>query len=274
MRASVRTLLAAPSAWICALFIATAALGPLFVRTSPEAIDLAHAFELPSSLHWLGTADNGVDLLSALVHGARLAAIISVSVVGLSLVIGGTLGALAGLRGGLLETLVMSLCDLLQAFPAVLLNIALLSVVARPSVEHVVLSLSVSGWVLYARLARAEVLSLREREFVAAARALGGSEARVLFVHLLPNLFGPLLVQATTGFGGVILMEATLSFLGLGPARAVSWGALLDQGSSVLLRFPHVALLSGFAIASVVLGFNLAGDVLREVLDPRLRGRR
>lgn len=273
MRASTRRLLRAPSAWVCVFFLALATVGPPLVSTSPDAIDLAHAYELPSREHLLGTADNGVDLLSALVHGARVAAIISVSVVGISLVLGGLLGALAGMRGGRFEGAVMALCDLLQAFPAVLLNIALLSVVARPSIEHVVLALSVSGWVFYARLARAEVLSLREREFVVAARALGASEGRVLVSHLLPNLFGPLLVQATTGFGGVILMEATLSFLGLGPARAVSWGALLDQGSSVLLRFPHVALLSGFAIASVVLGFNLAGDALREVLDPRLRGR-
>lgn len=270
----MRSVLRSVSAWVCALFLLVASVGPWLVSTSPEAIDLAHAFELPSGAHWLGTADNGVDLASALVHGARLAAIISLSVVTLSLTIGGALGALAGMRGGKLETAVMALCDLLQAFPAVLLNIALLSVVARPSVEHVVMSLSVSGWVLYARLARAEVLSLREREFVVAARALGATETRVLFRHLIPNLFGPLLVQATTGFGGVILMEATLSFLGLGPARAVSWGALLDQGSSVLLRFPHVALMSGFAIACVVLGFNLAGDVVREALDPRLRGRR
>ena len=270
----MKRVLAAPSVWVCVLFLLAAVVGPWLVTTPPDAIDLPHAYELPSSTHWLGTADNGVDLGSALVHGARLAAVISLSVVVLSLVIGGGLGALAGMRGGWVESLVMALCDLLQAFPAVLLNIALLSVVARPSVEHVVLSLSISGWVLYARLARAEVLSLREREFVAAARALGATEKRVLLVHLVPNLLGPLLVQATTGFGGVILMEATLSFLGLGPARAVSWGALLDQGSSVLLRFPHVALMSGFAIAAVVLGFNLAGDVLREVLDPRLRGRR
>lgn len=269
-----RGLLSAPSLWVCALFLLTALIGPLLVGARPEAIDLAHAYELPTRAHLLGTADNGVDLLSALVHGARLSAVISLSVVGISLSIGALLGAVAGLRGGWVESVVMALCDLLQAFPAVLLNIALLSVVARPSVEHVVLSLSVSGWVLYARLARAEVLSLREREFVSAARALGATEPRLLRVHLLPNLFSPLLVQATTGFGGVVLMEATLSFLGLGPARAVSWGALLDQGSSVLLRFPHVALMSGFAIASVVLAFNLAGDRLREALDPRLRGRR
>jgi peptide/nickel transport system permease protein len=138
----------------------------------------------------------------------------------------------------------------------------------------VVLSLCMNGWVLYARLARAEVLGLREREFVQAARALGASETRVLAVHLLPNVLGPLVVQATAGFGGAILMESTLSFLGLGPARAVSWGSLLDQGSSVLLRFPHVALIAGGAMALTVLGFNLAGDAVRDALDPRTRTRR
>jgi peptide/nickel transport system permease protein len=182
------------------------------------------------------------------------------------------LGALAGLRGGLLDTLVMGLCDLLQAFPAVLLNIAILALVARPGVGHMVLSLSISGWVLYARLSRVEALALREREFVLAARALGARESRVLLRHLVPNLIGPLLVQATAGLGGVILMESTLSFLGLGPSDRISWGALLDQGSSVLLRFPHVALLSGGAIAWVVLCMNLAGDALRDALDPRSRG--
>jgi peptide/nickel transport system permease protein len=269
----VKRLLRAPSAWVCLAFFAVGLVGPWIVADSPYEIDLAHAFELPSREHWLGTADNGVDLLSALVHGARLAAIISASVVGICLTVGGLLGALAGLVGGWFEGLLMALADLLQAFPAVLLNIALLALVARPGVEHVVLSLCMNGWVLYARLARAEVLSLRERDFVAAARALGASEARVLLRHLVPNLIGPLLVQATAGFGAAILMESTLSFLGLGPARAVSWGALLDQGSAVLLRFPHVALVSGAAMASVVLSFNLAGDVLRDVLDPRLRGR-
>jgi peptide/nickel transport system permease protein len=115
------------------------------------------------------------------------------------------------------------------------------------------------------------VLSLREREFVQAARALGATEGRVLLTHLVPNVLGPLVVQATAGMGGAILMESTLSFLGLGPARAVSWGALLDQGSAVLLRFPHVALISGGAMALTVLAFNLAGDAVRDVLDPRTR---
>jgi len=266
----VKQLWRTPSLWGAVLFFACGLVGP-WLAGRADLIDLAHQYELPSRAHWLGTTDNGVDLLNALLHGARLSALISLSVVGISLCFGGLLGALAGLRGGLLETALMGLCDLLQAFPAVLLNIALLALVARPGIEHVVLSLSVSGWVLYARLARAEVLSLREREFVVAARALGARESRVLLRHLVPNLIGPLLVQATAGLGGVILMESTLSFLGLGPAQASSWGALLDQGSAVLLRFPHVALLSGGAIAFVVLCMNLAGDALRDALDPRTR---
>lgn len=256
--------------WGVLLFVAVAVVGPWCVAP-PTELALAHAYELPSARHWLGTGDNGVDLLSALLHGARLSALVALSVVGLSCTFGGLLGALSGLHGGLIDAGVMGLCDLLQAFPAVLLNVALLAVVARPGVFHVVLSLTLSGWVLYARLARAEALSLREREFVMAARALGASEWRVLRGHLLPNLISPLLIQATSGLGSVILIESTLSFLGLGPAHRMSWGALLDQGSAVLLRYPHVALLSGGAIASVVLCLNLAGDALRDALDPRLR---
>jgi peptide/nickel transport system permease protein len=270
----VRQLLRSPAAWGCALFALLAVFGPLLAPVSPEHIDLAHAYELPSAAHWLGTADNGVDLLGALLHGARLAGLIALFVVGISLVVGTLLGALSALSGGALSAAIMGLADLLQAFPAVLLNIALLALVAQPGVEHVILSLCMNGWVLYARLARAEVLSLREREFVMAARALGASPIRVLLAHLLPNVLGPLVVQATAGFGGAILMESTLSFLGLGPARAVSWGALLDQGSAVLLRFPHVALISGGVMAATVLAFNLAGDSVRDALDPRTRVRR
>jgi peptide/nickel transport system permease protein len=270
----VKRLLRAPSAWICCAFFALALFGPLLVDTSPEAVDLAHAYALPSAGHPLGTADNGVDLLSALAHGARLSAQIALSVVAVSVSFGGFVGAAAGLFGGRLDAWVTALCDLVQAFPAVLLNIAILALVSRPGTGHVILALSTTGWVLYARLSRAEALSLREREFVQAARALGFSEARVLMRHVVPNLVSPLVVQATAGFGGAILMESTLSFLGLGPARAVSWGALLDQGSSVLLRFPHVALIVGATMALTVLGFNLAGDLLRDLFDPRVRGRR
>jgi peptide/nickel transport system permease protein len=185
--------------------------------------------------------------------------------------LGTALGTWAGYYGKLPDHLVTGIADLVQAFPAIVLNIAVLALVAKPGLLHLIVALAINGWVLYARLARAETLSLREREFVEAARALGVSSGQVMRRHVVPNLLGPLVIQATTGLGVVILAESTLSFLGLGPGKAVSWGALLDQGTSVLLRFPHVALFSGGAIALSVLGFNLAGDWLRDRLDPRLR---
>ena len=256
---------------IVVAFFVIACIGPAIAPYDPLAIDLLHEYEPPSWAHWLGTGDNGIDVLSALLHGARLAAIVGLVVVGVSVVIGTALGTLAGYYGRLPDHVVTGVADLVQAFPAIVLNIAVLALVAEPGLLHLIVALAVNGWVLYARLARAETLSLREREFVEAAKALGVPATQVMRRHVVPNLLGPLVIQATTGLGVVILAESTLSFLGLGPGKAVSWGALLDQGTSVLLRFPHVALFSGGAIALTVLGFNLTGDWLRDRLDPRLR---
>ena len=246
-------------------------IGPWIAPHDPLSIDLLHEYEPPSRAHWLGTGDNGIDILSALLYGARLAAVVGIVVVGVSVVIGTLIGTWAGYYGRLADHLVTGVADLVQAFPAIVLNIAVLALVARPGLMHLIVALLVNGWVLYARLARAETLSLREREFVEAARALGVPAPQVMRRHVIPNLLSPLIIQATTGLGVVILAESTLSFLGLGPGKAVSWGALLDQGTSVLLRFPHVALFSGGAIALTVLGFNLTGDWLRDRLDPHLR---
>jgi peptide/nickel transport system permease protein len=252
-------------------FFVLGTIGPWIAPYDPLAIDLLHEYEPPSGAHWLGTGDNGIDILSALLHGARLAAIVGVVVVGVSVLFGTAIGTWGGYYGKLPDHVVTGIADLVQAFPAIVLNIAVLALVAEPGLLHLVVALTVNGWVLYARLARAETLSLREREFVEAARALGVPDRQVMRRHIVPNLLGPLIIQATTGLGVVILAESTLSFLGLGPGKAVSWGALLDQGTSVLLRFPHVALFSGGTIAVTVLGFNLMGDWLRDRLDPRLR---
>ena len=254
---------------VVALFVLAAILGPLIAPFDPLDIDLAHEFEPPSATHWLGTADNGVDILSVILHGARLAGTVALLVVGISLLLGTLAGSLAGYRGSYADHAVTGLADLVQAFPAIVLNVAILALVARPGVTHLVLALAANGWVIYARIARAQTLTLREREFVQAARALGASDARILLRHIVPNLAGPLVIQATSGLGAAILAESTLSFLGLGPGEGASWGALLDQGSSVLLRFPHVALIAGGVIAITVLGFNLFGDDLRDVLDPK-----
>ena len=250
-------------------FFLAAIVGPMVAPYDPRAIDLMREYEGPSAAHWLGTADNGVDILSALLHGARLAAIVSVVVVSVSLAFGSLVGVWAGYRGRLPDHLVTGVADLVQAFPAIVLNIAILALVAEPGLEHLILALAVNGWVLYARIARAETLALREREFIQAARALGVDSLNVMSRHVVPNLAGPLVIQATGGLGAMILAESTLSFLGLGPGQAISWGGLLDQGTAVLLRFPHVALFSGGAIAITVLGFNLTGDWLRDRLDPQ-----
>lgn len=254
---------------VAGAFVLLAIFGPFFAGFDPERIDLAHEYESPSTTHWLGTTDNGVDILSVILHGARLAGIVGITVVLISVVVGTLLGTLAAYRGGKIDQAITGLADLTQPFPSVMLNVAMLALVAKPGVVHLVLALLPSGWVIYARIARAQTLTLREREYVHAARALGMTDRRILLRHILPNLASPLAIQATSHLGGAILAESTLSFLGLGPGRAASWGALLDQGSAVLLRFPHVALIAGFTIAITVLGFNLAGDWLRDRLDPR-----
>jgi peptide/nickel transport system permease protein len=253
------------------LFFGCALAGPWLSPRSPTAIDLDREFLLPTFGNPLGTADNGVDILSVILHGSRLAAVVALLAVGISLCMGTLLGAYSGYRGGRVDQAVTALADLVQAFPAIVLNIAILAMIARPGVGHLVLALAANGWVLFARIARAQTLSLRERDFVLAARALGGTRAQVISRHVLPNLAGPLVVQASAALGSAILAESTLSFLGLGPGAAVSWGALLDQGSRVLLRFPHVALIAGSVIAATVLAFNLTGDWLAERLDPRTR---
>lgn len=264
-----RALLGVPL--VCA-FALLALLGPLLAPFAPGAIDLAHEMEPPSWRHLLGTADNGVDVLSVALHGARLAGAVSLATVAISLTLGAVLGGGAAFAGGRLGALVARLTDAAQSFPSILVNMAVLALVARPGVWHLVMALSVTGWVGYARVARAEVLRLREREFVTAARCLGASPGRVFFRHVLPNATGPLVVQATFGLGATVLAEASLSFLGLGPGATASWGALLDQGTAHLLRTPRLAMLAGALIAATVLGFNLTGDWLRDRLDPRSEG--
>ncbi|MCC7542992.1 MAG: ABC transporter permease [Deltaproteobacteria bacterium] len=253
-------------------FLAAAVIGPWVAPHAVTDVDLLREYAAPSLDHPLGTGDNGVDLLASLFAGARLAALVALLVVGTCAPLGALLGAAAGYAGGVLDAAFVRVTDVVQAFPSIVLNVAILALVARPGLGHLVAALCVNGWVLYARVARAQALALREREFVTAARALGQTPFLVVVRHVLPNLAGPLVVQATFGLGATILAESSLSFLGLGPGAEVSWGAVLDQGTGVLLRTPRVAVVAGAAIALTVLGFNLTGDWLRDRLDPRGRG--
>lgn len=240
----------------------------------PEtAIDLRAELQPPSDAHVFGAGENGIDVLTHVIYGARVSLFVSFFTVLLSAAVGVTLGLISGYVGGILDEVIMRVVDVLLAFPGILLAIFITAVLG-PSLSNVVFALAVTGWTGYARLVRAQVLSLRERDYVQAARAMGAGNFRILFLHLLPNALGPILVQATFAFPGAILAEASLSFLGLGaPPGTPSWGALVDQGTQYLLVAPHVALFPGLALAIVVLGFNFLGDAVRDALDPRRVGR-
>lgn len=254
---------------IVVALLLVAILAPLLSPHDPTAIALESELLGPSAAHPLGTAENGVDVLSQVLYGARVSLFVGVFATLIASVLGTLLGAWAGHRGGAFDEALMRVVDVLLAFPGMLLAIFITAVLG-PSLGNVILALCATSWTGYARLARAQVLSLREREFVLAARAMGATDLRILFGHLLPNLLGPVVVQATFGIPGAMLAEASLSFLGLGvPPGTPSWGALVDQGTQYLLVAPQVALFPGLAIAIAVLGFNLLGDGLRDRLDPR-----
>lgn len=249
---------------LCAIF------APWLAPYHYDALDLEGALSQPSWEHWLGQDELGRDILSRLLYGARVSVSIGVMAVGLSAVLGSLLGALAGYMGRFVDGLVMRIVDILMAFPGILLAIALTAVLG-PSFFNVVFALTVLGWVGYTRLVRGQVLSEREREYVVAAQALGLGKLRIAFRHVLPNVTAPVLVQATFGLGGVILAEASLSFLGLGVQGYPSWGAMLDSGTDFLLEAPHLSTFPGLAILIAVMGFNFLGDGLRDRLDPTRR---
>jgi len=254
---------------IVGLLLLVAIFAPWLSPHDPQAIALERELLPPSAAHPLGTAENGVDVLSQVLWGARVSLLVGILATAISAVFGTLLGAWAGQVGGLWDETLMRVVDVLLAFPGILLAIFVTAVLG-PSLANVIFALCATGWTGYARLARAQVLGLRQREFVLAARAAGATDLRILVRHLLPNLLGPVVVQATFGIPGAMLAEASLSFLGLGvPPGTPSWGALVDQGTQYLLIAPHVALVPGLAIAVSVLGFNLLGDGLRDRLDPR-----
>ncbi len=253
------------------LFVGAALIGPL-VASDPTAHDLDRVLAPPGPGHPLGTDENGTDLLAMVLHGARLALAISGITVLVCFVVGTLVGAFAGYVGGWVDEVLMRIMDVLLSFPGILLNLVIVALVRRPSVTFVVFALAVNGWVAYARVARGQTLAVREREYVQAARASGAGLWWILSRHVVPSIVGPLVVQATFGFGAVIMVEASLSFLGLGPAVPYSWGALLAQGTTYLWRSARLAAVPGLSIALVVLGFNLVGDALRDRLDPRARG--
>src|ERR1700744_1244746 len=257
---------------LLALFLVCGLAAPLLTPYSPTSIDLLPRLQGPSLAHWAGTDELGRDTLTRLLWGARLSLAVSVTVVAISLALGIAIGGLAGYMGGWVDTALTTFAmNTFLALPGILLAIAFAAFLG-PGFLNLVLALAVGGWAGYARLVRAQVMAVREREYVDAARALGASGMRIFLRHILPNILQPILVQAAIGMAGVILAEATLSFLGLGiPAPAPSWGAILKDARSHLFDSPHLDLFPAAAVAGAVLGFNFLGDALRDRLDPRTR---
>ncbi len=251
---------------LVAAFLLAGLFGPMCAPHDPGRQDLGRALQGPSLRAPLGTDENGCDLLSELLWGARLALVVAGSTVLVSLALGTAVGSAAALAGGLVEEVLMRVTDVLMAFPGILLNLAVVALVAEPSTGYLIFALCLNGWVGFARLARAQVLALQTRGYVAAARAAGLPTPVVWWRHILPHALPALLVQASFAFAGVVLTEASLSFLGLGPPHHYSWGALLSQGTAYLWLTHHLALVAGGAIALVVLGFNLLGDAVQDAL--------
>jgi peptide/nickel transport system permease protein len=254
---------------ILLLLAATALFAPVLAPHDPLGQNLDRDLIAGSRDHPLGTDKLGRDILSRIIYGGRVSLLVGIATVTLSLAIGTVIGSCAGYFGGWVDQLFMRLVDILMAFPGILLAIAFTAVLG-PGLDHVVIALCVIGWTGYARLVRGEILSLREQEFVQAARALGGRPSRIIARHLLPSLLPPLLIQATFGLAAAIVAEGSLSFLGLGVEPPTpSWGAMLNDGRQFLLVAPHLTTYPGLALMITVLALNLVGDALQDRLETR-----
>lgn len=233
----------------------------------PYRIDLGRILAAPGLERLLGADDLGRDILARLIAGARMALLVAISVTTVTLTAGTMLGLVAGYFGGWVDRMLMHVTDVFMAFPGILLAIAFAAVLG-PGIGNLILALCLTSWVGYARLTRAQALSLRHRQHVLAAESLGASVPRIMSRHMLPLLAAPLVVEATYSIAGLIIAEASLSFLGLGiQAPAASWGAMLRDGVRYLLVAPHYVLVVGLSLMSLVLAVNVLGDKLRDILD-------
>ncbi len=262
---------AVAGAILLALMVLIALLAPLLAPYDPNLADFAVTLQPPDSLHWLGTDEHGRDLLSRLMFGTRLSLVVGVVSVGVGLLAGVTLGAIAGYFEGRIGAFIMRVMDLILAFPTFLLAVAVVFMLG-PGLEKAMLAVGIVSIPSYARITRGSVLAVKEQDFVTAARATGATHLRTMVKHVLPNIISPLLVRATVGTSEAILETAALGFLGLGARLPTpEWGLMLSRGTSHLYDAPHLVYFPGIAITLAVLAMNLLGDGLRDALDPRLK---
>lgn len=255
---------------IVGIMSVAALLAPWISPHDPTALDLNAILQAPSALHPFGTDALGRDVLSRMLHGARVSLWVGFVAVGISIGIGITLGLTAGFFRGWVDEAIMRMVDIMLCFPSFFLILAVIAFL-EPSLNNIMIVIGLTSWMGVARLVRAETLTLRERDFVSAARLAGAGKIRLMGLHILPNALAPVLVSATLGIAGAILTESALSFLGLGVQPPMpSWGNILMEGKEVLEIAPWMSLFPGFAILFTVLGYNLLGESLRDILDPRL----
>jgi len=253
---------------IILLFIFTAVFAPWLTSYSYDSPDITAVLKAPCKEHIFGTDEFGRDIFTRIVYGARISLEVAIIAVAFSMVIGTVLGAVAGYYGGITDYIISSIADIAWSFPTTLLAIAFIAA-SGSGLQNVITAIALASWSGYCRVVRGQFLSVKQREFIEAARILGMSDARIIFRHILPNSLTPVVVMATLEFPKAIVIEASLSFLGLGaqPPQP-SWGVILDSGKGLLDQAPWVSIFPGLMIMIVVLGFNLFGDALRDVLDP------
>lgn len=267
-----RNRLAITGVILVTIFVLFALFAPWIAPQDPAAINLPLRLNGPSAAHRFGTDELGRDILSRVIYGARISMLVGSSVVAGSLLLGLIFGSIAGYYGGWADKFFnVILMNAFLSFPGILLAIAFVAFLG-PGIFNLIFALCIGGWVGYARLVRAQVLAVKEKEFVEAALALGASDWRIITHHIIPNIIQPVIVQAAIGMAGAVLAEATMSFLGLGvPPPTASWGSMLNDGRSHLFDAPHLVLFPAAAVMLAVLSFNFIGDALRDYMDPRSR---
>ncbi len=268
-----RNRLAAAGGAVVVVFFVLAVFPSVFAPQDPNRIDVLHVLQAPSGSHLLGTDELGRDVLSRMVHGARISMSVGFVAESIAIAIGLLVGLVAGFYGGRVDAVLMRFVDIMLCFPTFFLILAVI-VSLGPSIYNIMIVIGLTGWMGAARLVRAETLSLKERDFVAAARGQGAGDGRIIFRHILPNAMQPILVTATFGVAGAILTESALSFLGIGVQPPTpSWGNILTAGKDNIEFAWWLSAFPGLAIFVTVLSYNLLGEGIRDAVDPRLRGR-
>jgi peptide/nickel transport system permease protein len=256
---------------IVLFYIVIAILAPMIAPFDPLQIDLSKKLLPPSADHWMGTDDKGRDIMSRLIYGARISLVVGFVSVSIGAAVGILLGLVSGYYGRWIDTVIMRVIDVLLAFPGILLALAIISALG-PSLVNVMIAVGVFSIPTFARIVRGSTLAAKKLEYVDAVRSLGASDFTIIFKHILPNIMSPIIVQGTLRIATAILTAAGLSFLGLGAQPPTpEWGAMLSNGRDFLFSAPHIAMFPGIAISTLVLGFNLFGDGLRDALDPRMK---